>query len=133
MAHKVIVTPTVQGHHSVVHVYIESDGASADLVDQVLIDPVADLKLKSSARPVVEGVCHSFVGFDARLEFDSGLVDDNMIWVLSSQSAGEVDFVPYSGLKDLSGLDGTGKLQITTSGLSSAGSMGSMFIRLRNA
>ena len=131
MANTVNITKILTGtRNTIIHVYIASDGVSGDMTDQVLIDPVADLGFSSKARMVVEKITHSFKGFDARVEFDTGLVDDKMIWVLT-ESSNEFDFRPMGGMKDRSGLDGTGKFQITTTGLDSAGDQGSMLIQVR--
>ena len=130
MAHTVAVTTLLSGYKSILHVALISDGASGELADRVLITP-ADLGLTSSARLAVESVEYNFAGFDARLEFDSGVVDDNLIWVLSRNLSCH-DFMPYGGLKDPSGLDGTGKIQLSTSGFGTAGAQGSLIIKLRN-
>ena len=134
MANIVNITKILPGNYrSQFHIFIESDGASGELTDSVLIDPVADLGLTSSARLSIEMVTYNFSGFDARIEFDTGLVADKIIWVLPEGSDNEIDFNPWGGLKDQSGVDGTGKIQITTNGFTAAGDQGSMLIIVRNA
>ncbi len=134
MAHKVTITKILPGaHRSQFHVYLESDGASGELTDQVLIDPVIDLGIPASSRPAIEKINYNFAGFDARIEFDTGLVDDKIIWVLPQNGDNYIDFDPWGGLKDQSGLDGTGKIQLTTVGFGDAGDMGSLLIMVRNS
>ena len=51
MANTVTITKILPGNHrSQFHIFFKSDGASGELVDQVLVDPVTDLGLKSGAR-----------------------------------------------------------------------------------
>jgi len=134
MAHTIEVTNILPGtHRSQFHVYLLSDGASGELTDEVLIDPVADLGLSSDARPVIEMITYNFSSFDGRVEFDSGLVDDYMIWALPQGSGNHIDFNMWGGLKDKSGLDGTGKIQLSTTGFGVAGAEGSMLIMVRNS
>ena len=134
MAHTVTITNILPGNHrSQYHVFLSSDGASGELVDQVLIDPVTDLGTLASDKMVIERVTYNFAGFDARLEFDNGGVDDNMIWVLPAVGDNNLDFNSWGGLKDLPGLDGSGALQITTNGFGDAGDQGSILIMVRNS
>jgi hypothetical protein len=133
MAHSVVITKILPGNYrSQFHIFFESDGVSGELTDYVLVDPIADLGLKSTARLAIEMMTFSLDGFDARIEFDSGLVADRMIWVLPENGDNHVCFDAWGGLKDQSGLDGTGKIQITTSGFATAGSQGSLLLMVRN-
>ncbi len=134
MAHDITITKILPGNHrSQFHVFIKSDGASGELTDLVLVDPVTDLGVPKSSKIVIEEITYNFAGFDARIEFDNGLVDDNMIWVLPEVGDNHLDFNPWGGLKDFPGLDGSGAIQITTSGFGDAGSQGSMLIMVRNS
>lgn len=134
MAHDITITKILPGsHRSQFHIYLKSDGGSGELTDYVIVDPVVDLGLKSSARLAIEMITYSFAGFDARVEFDTGLVGDKMIWLLPQSADNHVSFKEWGGLKDLSGLDGTGKIQLSTNGFASANSEGSMLIMVRNA
>ena len=134
MAHTVTITKILPGNHrSQFHIFIKSDGSSGELSNQVLVDPVIDLGLKASARPAIELITYNFAGFDARVEFDSGLVDDTMIWVLPENGDNYIDFNPWGGLKDQSGPDGTGKIQLTTTGFGDAGDQGSILLMVRNS
>jgi len=134
MANTVKITNILPGvHRSQFHIFLKSDGASGDLVDQVLVDPVIDLGIPASSKIVIEMITYNFSGFDARLEFDNGLVDDNMIWVLPSECDNHLDFNPWGGLKNFPGLDGSGAIQITTTGFTSVGDEGSILLMVRNS
>jgi hypothetical protein len=134
MAHKVVVTKLIDGpRHAVIHVYVRSDGASADLTDYVLIDPATDLTPSPGGVPslTIEHLQYDLSGFNAELEFEY-LTDDTGAWVMADGSAGCFDFGSFGGLKDRSNvLDGTGKLMLTTSGLSNAGDKGTVIIKVR--
>ena len=130
MANIVTITKVNQGPANVIlHVYIASDGAAGELVDEVLIDPVS-IGLAANSRFAIEDIKYNFMGFGARIEFDTGLVDDKMIWVLGENNS-HANFKDINGLYDRSALDGTGKVQLTTSGFTSAGDQGSMVICIR--
>lgn len=132
MAHTVTVTPLLAGaHRSIYHIGLVSDGISGDLNSEIIITP-AMLGLKSSARLAIESVEYNFTGFNGILEFDSGIVDDNLIWALNSNLSSQ-DFLPYGGLKDPSNGDGTGNILFSTDGLSSLGSVGTMILKIRNS
>ena len=124
------ITKLLDGHaHAIVHVYMRSDGA--ELVQETLVDP-AEL-VPACERLSVEEVLYDFAGFDARIEFGSGLVDQTLIWVLPEGSgSGYRDFRPLGSFADRSGLDGTGKLLITTTGFTAAEvDQGSLILKLR--
>jgi len=134
MANTVTITNILPGtHRSQFHIFLLSDGAAGELVDQVLVDPVNDLGVLSSSKIVIEEITYNFSGFDARIEFDNGEVDDNMIWVLPERGDNHIDFNPWGGLKDFPGLDGTGAIQITTNGFTTAEDQGSILLMVRNS
>ena len=114
------------------HIFITSDGASADLTDYVVIDPALsfDPAFKNVPSMTVEEIYYDLAGFDAFLDFDY-LLSDTPLWAMSGNQYAEAEFKCVGGLKDRSNkLDGTGKLQITTSGLA-AGKFGSIIIKVR--
>ena len=115
----------------VVAVFLQSDGAEGDLTNYTLIDPVADLGLKSSARLSLVQIDHAFNGFSSIIQFDSGSVDPLFRWVLAEHTSSPIDFSYMGALKDTSGLDGTGKLQITTDGFTSTSDFGAILFKLR--
>jgi len=112
-------------------VFLKSDGVSGELEKATLIDPVVDLGLRAGSRVSLQYLVHNFVGFNARLEFASGLVDNNYKWVLPENSDHPIDFSVFGGLLDDSTVDGTGELQITTEGFTAAGDQGSLIVRVR--
>jgi hypothetical protein len=92
MAHSVYRTKLVDGSRLVVlHVYLESDGASADLEDFELLDPAED-EGDENVRYVIESLTYDLKDFSARLEFDTGLLTHNLMWVMSGNGGMEVDF-----------------------------------------
>jgi len=113
----------------VLAVYIKSDGASGDFDGEVLIDPV-DFGLKEGYRLRLQEVDYSFSGFDAVLEFETGESWTNLKWVLSESSNMAVDFQKWGNLIDDSPFTGSGKLLISTTGLTSSTDQGSLFLRV---
>jgi hypothetical protein len=134
MANKVSITKLLDGPRSAVfHVFIESDGASGELNDEVLIDPATSFDPALSASPsiTIAELWYDFSGFDAKLEFDY-LLSDTPVWTLSAGNGVHMDFGCFGGLKDRSNaLDGTGKLTITTNGLTALGDNGTLIIKVR--
>lgn len=118
--------------NAIVHVSILGDG-SGDLADEVVIDPAAfDPPLPPVPALKISKLWYALVGFDARLEFDY-LVSDTPVWSIPGGETMCLDFDSFGGLTDSSpDLDGTGRLQITTSGLSE-GDFGSLVIWVRKA
>ena len=133
MPNVVDVTNLLQGpRHTIVQVYLENDGYSGELKNEVLLDPVLDLGLnKKFTRFVVEEILFHFAGFDATLKFDTGLVDKFNIWVLPEGAANYVDLRPFGGFKDRSGPDGNGKLLLSTNGFTNNNAKGSLLLKVR--
>lgn len=133
MAHDVVITKLLDGlKNAAFHVFIKSDGVSADLVDEVIIDPVTSFDPGLSQKPniTIEEIYYDLAGFDAFLDFDY-LGSDTPVWTMSQNQYAEVEFDCVGGLKDRSNeLDGTGKLQLTTDGLT-GGKFGSIVIKVR--
>lgn len=131
MANTVAVKIVGNGPRNVLlHVYLASDGGTGDLTSTTLVDPVADLGMPVGSRLSLARLEYNFSGFDAVIEFDTGAVTPNFKWVLTEGANHPVDFQYWSTLVDDSGLDGTGKLQISTTGFTNIGAQGSMLIRL---
>ncbi len=130
MANLVEITPILGGPNKLqLHVYIKGDGASGDLVNFELIDP-ADYGMTGTARFLsLEHVQSSFAGFYATLKFDY-LMNGTFVWVLPEFDACQ-DFSKVGSLKDRSNpLDGTGKVLLSTVGLTDG--EGSFVIQLNN-
>ena len=133
MANTVAIKFLGKGSRSIIiSVFLKSDGVSGELTEQTLIDPVVDLGLKSNDRLTLVSVMSNLTGFDAILEFDSDGVDPNFKWALVAGTNSPTDFSPLGGIVDDSGMDGTGKLQLTTSGFTSSSDFGSILIKLRH-
>lgn len=134
MANGISITKIIEGErHAVFHISIASDGASGDLTDLVLIDPSVDLSPALNPKPslTIEHLWYDLSGFDAQLEFDY-LLSDTPVWTLSAGNGVHLDFTPFGGLKDRSNvLDGSGKLMISTNGLTAAGDCGTIIIKVR--
>ncbi len=126
------VTTLLDGpRHMIFQVYLESDGYSGELVDEILLDPVDDLGLTSASRFTIEEILFHFAGFDATLRYDTGLTDKLNIWVLPEGAANYVNLKPFGGFKDVSGVEGTGKLMISTNGFIDTNAKGSILIKVR--
>lgn len=111
-------------------VYLKSDGASGELVNETLISR-ADLGVLATERLKLERVEYNFSGFDCVLEFASGGITPTRRWVLTEGTNYKVDFLKWGGLGDTSGMFGTGELQITTTGFTSSTDQGSILIKLK--
>lgn len=133
MAHTVAITKLLDGpKNAAFHVFIKSDGVSADLTDEIIIDPASSFDPNLSQKPnmTVTEIYYDLSGFDAYIEFDY-LLSDTPLWVMSGDQYAEAEFDCVGGLKDRSNeLDGTGKLQLTTSGLT-GGKFGTIIIKVR--
>lgn len=139
MANTVNITVLENGpRNALVHVYLRSDGQTGDLVNVTLIDPFA---LPASGTPGALGmdrgsrlrlgrVEYNYSGFDAVLSFASGTIPPNYKWVMTEGANCPVDFKYWTNLFDNSGLDGTEKLQISTTGFTNSNDQGSMLIQV---
>lgn len=127
----VTVTKILDGaRNAVFHVYIEH--TTGEETDAVLIDPATSFDPAYPASPgmSLDAIWGDLTGFNARLEYDE-LASDRPVWSISGGSAFHVDFAAFGGLKDRSNPpDGSGKLMLTTSGLS-AGDFGTLIVRVR--
>lgn len=133
MANTVNITIHERGERNLVlSVFLRSDGVSGDLTGYMLVDPAADFDLPRTTRFSLIEVSHNFAGFSGILEFDSGTIPDTFKWVLAEHAGGTFDFNSVGGIKDSSSyLDGTGKLQLSTSGFTETSDFGSLLLKLR--
>lgn len=132
MANKVVLTKLLDGpRHVIMHLYLESDGASGEITDLVVVDPTQVIPSLSAVPGLtIEKVLPSLNGFAVKIEFDS--VTDTPVWVLTEHDTDTVCFDCFGGLKDRSNpLDGSGKLLISTVGFTSIGDMGSIIFQVR--
>jgi len=125
----VVITPLLSGNRNVIlHVYIQGDG-SGDLENYVIANP-ADYGMSGDNRFfTVDGIQAGFTGFSASLKFEY-LLSGTLNWAIPEFDSSQ-DFSDYGGIKDKSSpLDGTGKVLLSTAGLSN-GDEGSFVLRLR--
>lgn len=111
-------------------VFLQSDGVSGELTKYTIMDPVL-LGLKRTDRFSLYRMDYNFAGFDAIVEFDSGGVVPTYKWTLVEGTNTEVDFHKTGGVRDDSGVDGTGKLMLSTQGFTSSQDSGSILFKLR--
>ena len=117
---QITVTKILDGpRNAVFHVSLAGNG-EGDITDGVVIDPATSFDPALPANPTltIYRLWYDLTGFSARLEFDY-LVSDTPAWAMSGDQGVCLDFTFFGGLKDRSGaMDGSGKLTVTTSGLS---------------
>lgn len=111
-------------------VFLQSDGVTGELNKYVIMDPVS-LGLTTKARFSLYQIDYNLAGFDVVVEFDSGSVVPTRKWVLSEGANAKVDFTKEGGIRDDSGIDGTGKLMLNTYGFTSSQDVGSIMFKLR--
>lgn len=129
----IVETTVIEGgaqRNLIVLIFLKSDGVSGDLNKQVIVDP-ADFGGNIRSRFELRRIDYNFAGFDALIEFDSGEVTPTFKWTLSEGANSKVDFDYCGGIKDTSGIDGTGKVMITTSGFNNTGDFGTILLKLR--
>lgn len=132
MANTVTVKIVESGARNLnIAVFLRSDGVTGELNNYTIIDPVVDLGLPSSTRLQLQTIDYNLGGFDAIVEFASGGVTPTYKWALIEGANNPVDFFPYGGLIDDSGVDGTGKIQLTTVGFTSSTDFGSIMMKIR--
>tara|TARA_R110000868_G_scaffold304180_1_gene564699 strand:- start:171 stop:575 length:405 start_codon:yes stop_codon:yes gene_type:complete len=132
MANTVTVKVLESGQrNALIHVYLKSDGATGELVNQVLLDPIADLGMAAKSRFRLGRIEYNYAGFDAVLGFGSGTVpQENFKWVLTEGTNYGVDFKYWTFIMDNSGVDGNGKLLLSTSRFTNSACQGSMLIQV---
>lgn len=117
--------------HTVVQVWLASDGVAGELSDEVIVD-VSALSVAagqtSISKLVVEEVKASFTGFSGNLEFDRttnqgiiGLPDGNDV---------DINYCKVGGFQD-NGSGSTGDVVLNTSGFATAGDEGSLVVKVR--
>ena len=130
MANRIEVNKLLDGPRNLIyHVYVQSDGASGDIENYVLVDP-ANEEMGVHTNFTIEDITWSLNGFAAKVHFEF-LVDHSLIWVLGAEG-NYADFKKYGGLKDRGNpADATGKILFSTMGLVDVGDEGSFVINLR--
>lgn len=108
--------------HVTLHVWLQGDGASADLVNYPILDPNVDLVPPMAKRPdlIVKQIWHDIYGFTVSLGFNN--TNPWYFWTISPGASTQEDWRFFAGIRDHSaaasgGFDSDGKLLISTQGL----------------
>lgn len=131
MPHTVkIIKELDAARHVILRIYIKGDGLSADLSGVTVIDPTTMTPpMPAKAFGTIEEIWYDLDGFNIRLDYDD--VVDPPAWTISQGAGNYIDFRRVGGVSDRSGLDGTGKLLLSTIGLDTAEKQGSLIIKMR--
>tara|TARA_R110000868_G_scaffold59182_6_gene181773 strand:+ start:516 stop:917 length:402 start_codon:yes stop_codon:yes gene_type:complete len=132
MPHAVKIVKELDGdRHLIIRVFIKGDGVSNDLAGHTIMDPRTTPLPTLPGEPfaTIEEVWFDLDGFNIRLDFDD--VVDPPAWTLSQSASNYVDFRSMGGIADRSGLDGTGKLLLSTIGLDTEVKQGTIIIKMR--
>lgn len=136
MAHTVNKWLIMDGpSHVVLHVFIQSDGISADLDNYVLLDPNTELDPVMPQRRdlTVKQIWSELSIFSARLAFNA--TTPWPFWTLAPGGEVNKDWRFFGGIRDNSdspyGLDSDGKLLLSTEGLSDAAAQGGFVLWLQ--
>lgn len=117
MANTVNVQKIHDGRHNAIFkVYLESDGASGDLVDTILVD--ASTLLGSPNKLHFTRLLGNIIGFTARLEWDA--TADIPILNLGDNGYFDFDMRDEGGIPNDAGAGSTGDILITTNGFTVA-------------
>lgn len=135
MANTVNIRKLIDGpRHAVFHVFFRGDGVSGELVDQVIIDPMLDFtpKMIKGQHLSLVKVWYGLAGVDVRMGFKSSAQPGMLpVWVVPAGTmSGHVNFNEFGGISDKSGIDATGRLVISTTGLVSTADQGSLIIKV---
>jgi hypothetical protein len=115
-----------------VHLYIESDGVSGEMANQLVIDMKNDIQpIGSPTQATIQQIWWGQSYYDARLSFQDTVPVP--FWVLPVGSDSHVDFRSIGGLKVPVDLDGNANILLTTVGFAPAGSWGSYIIQLKKS
>ncbi len=132
MANLITKTKLNEGpKRAIFHFYFEGDG-SGELQNEVLIDPVVDFELPLVTIPNQLTITKLWYGsaiYDSILKFNA--LNPLPIWVIVADADSYVSFEYFGGLKDFSTPDGDGKILISTNGLATAGTAGTLIIEVK--
>lgn len=121
--------------HVTLHCYLQGDGASPDLVNYVLLDPMTELTpfMPQQQDLILKQVWYEVAGFNCTLGFGT-LTGSWPFWVLTPGVDSQHDWRFFGGIRDrsdaVSGLNSTGKLVISTTGLLTANTRGAFVLWL---
>lgn len=143
MANTVTKVQIQDGPSDVVYRYfLQSDGASGELSNEVLLDPNWLTNGQGTGPFIPPGtttgrffniqqVWYNFSGFDAYIGFQAAV--NNNVWLLTPSVDSYFDFRPMGGVYDNTdaSLIPTGKIILNTNGFSSTGMTGSIILKVR--
>ena len=131
MANTVVKTKLSEGaKRAMFHFYFEGDG-SGELINEVLIDPQADFEMavENPTQLTITKIWSGSALYDWVLKFNA--LVPLPIWVGVADSANYISFEYFGGLADTSGPEGDGKILISTNGLATVGTVGTMVIEVK--
>ena len=145
MAHTITKTIILDSQRiGVVHYTFISDNVSGELNQQVILDPVTDFNQipvgnqspNNNTNSQVYRQIPSFSVFEmwfniqqcsAFLQFDGGPTNSQTIWLLNPTTGDAYyNWESFEGIKDRTGLNGTGRIIVTTTGFSGLQPLGDM-------
>ena len=133
MANVVQISKIMDGpSHVTLHCFMQSDGASGELTNYVLLDPSVDLvpAMPKQQDLILKQVWYEMGGFSVIFSFDG--VPPWPFWVLTPGASLHHDWRFFGGLRDRAGggfgLTATGKLLISTRGFVDAADAGAFVI-----
>lgn len=131
MANTVQKTILLQGNKVLLHVYLQSDGVSGELVDEVLFDPQVDAvpPIPPGRDLNVEEIWYELSGFSGTFSFQG--LTDWPFWVLAPGTAIHHDWKHFGGIKDHTPTNPTGRLLLNTSGFFNPGARGAFVLRIK--
>ena len=143
MANQVIKTTLGNSNGKItLHIYLESDGNTGELVNCVLIDPTVFYPELTTAqdqranRHILTQVWHSFSWFDALLSFDDLIPTPS--WLLARDGENYTDFRYFGGIsdryvepRDKTSTDRQGRILISTKDFAPLGSIGTMVLEFK--
>ena len=140
MAHTVQITKTQDGTTTdVFHIFLASDGVSAELSDFVVINPATfnvptfNGVVKNCLK--IEQAWYELNGMTVQLKFGSSVPTDEFnIWGLTPGVSSYHDWRAYGGVQDRTNPNtSNGTVVIYTKGLSTAGNFATIVLKVRKA
>jgi hypothetical protein len=131
MANTVNTTLLLTGPRNVVlFIYLESDGTSGELTGEVILDPATLVPPSPGGEDfILVETWSELSGFDALLSYEAVAPGAPMpVWSFTPTGRGHQCFKDFGGIPDLSGLDATGKVLLSTNGFTASGDRGSLVL-----
>lgn len=120
------------------HIFLGSDGVTGDLVHATLIDPAVDCTppMPRMQDFVVQRASYELNGFSATLYWDVLPGGPVPFWTFSTSTSTHQDWLWFNGIPDFGGTDtwglnSTGKILISTFGMTDVKNSGAFVLRLR--